>query len=119
VAKKKKPSAQPNMWGMLRDVLTVSMSKGQFPLALCGVIIVVVLVRMPSGDVSKLAFAVLAGIKSTYLLGYVLWLGCVMGWFFHVRWQRTVIRGEMQRISGERNKLQDKAAGRHLESSEE
>jgi hypothetical protein len=41
---------------MLRDVLVASISYGQFPYALLGLVSLIAILKMPCGDVSRLMF---------------------------------------------------------------
>ncbi len=115
--KRKNSPGGTNLWDMLRDVLIASMAKGQLPLAIFGLVCVIIVLRMPSADVSRLAFNVLDKLEARYYLGYGLWLLTIGAWFYHTRWQRKTITGEVNRIGEEKTKLQEKLAGKGLESS--
>jgi hypothetical protein len=56
--------------------------------------------------VSKLMFRLLDVAEEERLVGYVVSVVSLLGWFFHARYQRRLIVQEMQRISDERNQLQ-------------
>jgi hypothetical protein len=73
---------------------------------------------MPQQDVGKLAFEVLENLRNWYLAGYALFLGSLMGWFFHAKSMRKSIAKEMKRLAAERNKLQEKSLGTKLKSSD-
>jgi hypothetical protein len=103
---------------MTRDVLIASMSKGQFPIAIVGIVIIIIVARMPQDEVGKLASNLLAKIESRYWAGFAFWLLTAIGWFYHARWQRKRIDREMKRISEERTQLQAKLINKKLESSE-
>lgn len=94
------------------------MSKGQFPLAICGLIIIVMILKMPGEHVSKLVFTIIDKLEQGYLFGYLLFVGAVVGWFFHARRQRRIIDAEMTRISNERTRLQRAQLGTRVQSSE-
>lgn len=108
--KQEKPQ-QPNFWGMLRDVLLASISKGQFPMAMGCLIAIVMILKMPAEDVSKLVFQMLKGVEEVRLVGYLTTLVALTGWFYHARWQRKMMAEEVNRIAGERNKLQANRLG--------
>lgn len=103
---------------MLRDVLIASMSKGQFPLALLALIFVVMILKMPQADVSKLVFEIFQLLKQGYYVGYALSALTIGGWFMHARWQRRVIDSEMARIAQERDRYQKAQMKAAIESSE-
>src|SRR5687768_5813132 len=56
----------------LRDVLIASINKGQFPFAMLGLVLLTLIVKMPSEDVSKLVFRLVDGVERASLLGYLL-----------------------------------------------
>jgi hypothetical protein len=109
---------QVGFWEMWRDVFIASMNKGQFPVALLGLIFITMIGKMPSSDVSKLAFEIVSDLKTGYLVGDVLAVIFALGWFFHAKWQRKLIHDEMRRIAEERNQAQQKSIGERLSSSE-
>lgn len=94
------------------------MNKGQFPLAIFAFLLGLIILKMPPDKVGELADKCLSLLASGYLLGYVVALGAILGWFFHTKWQRRLINNEMQRIAGERSRLQEKLTDKRLESSE-
>jgi len=95
----------------LRDVLIASINKGQFPFAILGLVLLALIMRMPPEDVSKLVFRLLDGLERGSLLGYLLSLLFLAGWYVHARYQRRVISGEIARMAAERNMLQSKNLG--------
>jgi hypothetical protein len=114
---RRKESGKIGLWTMIRDVLIASLNRGQFPFAaVCG-IFVVMLVKMPSEDVSKLVFGLFDDLKRGWYIGYVLSAGLAIGWLKHSRWQRRIINDEMQRIGQEKTVLQEKLVGKTLPSS--
>lgn len=70
--------------------------------------------KMPSEDVSKLTFSVIDNLKSGYLLGYGFFIVTTGFWFFHSKYQRSLMTFEMKRVTDQRNLLQ----GKNIESSE-
>lgn len=103
---------------MMRDVLVQSMGKGLFLPACIFILILTALIKMPQEDVSKLAFETLNGIKSIYLLGWLLSFVLACGWAFHAKWQRRVLGDEVKRIADERTQLQKLLVDKGIESSE-
>lgn len=97
----------------LRDVLIASINKGQFPFAMLGVVLLALIVKMPSEDVSELVFRLVDGAERDSLLGYLLSLFVLAGWYVHARYQRRVIAREIGRIAAERNMLQSRNLGQH------
>jgi len=102
---------------MIRDVLIASINKGQFPLGIFGIIMIILALRLPSEEISKLAWAILNDVKQGQMIGNILFLITLGGWLTHARWQRKNITLEMKRVSDQRNQLQ-KELGLKIKSSE-
>ncbi len=96
-------------WHMMRDVLVSSLNKGQFPVAILGVIILTWLIRLPETDLSKLTFETFDFFKTYYIGGYISTIGLALGWFYHSKRQRRLHTEEIARLSGERTEWQQKA----------
>ena len=105
-------------WEMIRDVLVTSMNKGQFPMAIVAMVMLMIIWKMPPSDVSKLAFDIVAYLKTGYLFGYALAIMTIIGWFIHAKYQRRIAANELRRIAAERTRLQEDKAGKKLKSSE-
>jgi hypothetical protein len=104
---------------MLRDIFVASINRGQFLVAIAGGLSALVIVKLSSGDVSRLVFRLVESVENGKLLGYVLAVALGSGWFWHVRWQRRAITQEMRRIARQRTEAQDRAGlARKLKSSE-
>ena len=95
------------------------MSKGQFPFAVVALIFIVMILKMPPQDVSKLVFQIENDIASGKLVGFLLSFLLGGGWFVHARWQRRNISGEVDRIGVEKSKLQSEHLDINIESSEQ
>lgn len=115
MAKKRPQSAKPSSsapWATaFRDIFVASINKGQFPLAILGLIVMSLIWKMPPEDVSKLVFRIVDGVERGALLGYLLALISIVGWYFHAKYQRRVISAELERVATERNVLQTKKLG--------
>ena len=121
MGKKNKTAGQAQaigFWHMLRDVLVASINKGQFPAALLGLVVLSLIWRMPKEDVGRLVSELMNGLRSGWLLGYVLAGVALVCWYLHARYQRRLITGEMRRIAKERDALQSHTVGKRLGSSE-
>ena len=84
---------------MLRDVLVASISKGQFPVALLGIIVLASVLKMPPADVSTLVFRIVELLSSGRWAGYVLALLVSLGWWRHARYLRHSLDAEMRRMN--------------------
>lgn len=110
--------AKIGMWTAVRDTAIASLNRGQFPIAVIAAILIIMLVKMPSEDVSTLAFKMYDDLVRFYLVGYVATIALALGWTAHARAQRRTIHLEMRRISDEKTKLQKRLLNRDLSSSE-
>lgn len=70
---------------MLRDVLVSSITRGQFPFALLGMVTLITILKMPSADVSRLVFRIVDLLSAGQLLGYLSAVLLLLGWMGHVR----------------------------------
>ena len=107
-----------NFWGMWLGVFQASLNRGQFLVAMMGFIYVIMILKMPPEDVSKLMFEILAKLERGYLIGYILGIFSSFGWFIHARTQRRIISREMERIGLEKSHLQSNKLDGNIKSSE-
>jgi hypothetical protein len=107
-----------NFWLFLQNVLRRSMDKGQFPMAIVGIIVISMIWKMPSEDVSKLAFEMLSKVEKGQLTGWISALLSLTGWYVHIRVQRKTASDEVARVANEKTKYQASALGEKVESSE-
>ncbi len=103
---------------MMRDVLVASICRGQFPLALIGVIVLAIVLKMPSEDVTRVLFHLVDLMERHEVLGYVLAAMCATGWFLHARLQRRWIGDERRRLNNERTELLAALSGTRDRSNE-
>jgi integral membrane sensor domain MASE1 len=80
------------------------MSKGQFPLAIIGLIVMSLIWRMPPEDISALVFRIVDGSARGALLGYFFALIAMAGWYLHARHQRRVIAAALERVAAKRRR---------------
>jgi hypothetical protein len=96
---------------MLRDVMIALINKGQLLVAFgCG-LAALLICRMPPQDISRLVFRLLDGIEQRWLIGDIVSVVALGGWFLQSRRQRRVIAAELERLGAERDKVQSKAHG--------
>lgn len=99
------------VWHMLRDVLVGSMNKGQFPFAVCALIFIVMILRMPAADVSRLMFHLTDLAERGQIVGWILAVVELGAWFVHSRRQRRLITSEMRRMARVRDEHQARSIG--------
>lgn len=102
---------------MISDVAIASMNRGQFPLAIAGAIVIILILKMPGEDASRLIFELVTLFKDLKITGWVLFFVTIIGWFFNVKWLRRVHTKEIKRMAGEKKSLQEEKYGTNLESS--
>lgn len=86
-------------------------------MAIIAAIVIIVLLKMPSEDVSRLAFSALDFLVENYLTGWGVGMFGVLGWYFHVRHIRKQASLEYQRIGREKKQLQEQLTNKRLPSS--
>jgi hypothetical protein len=102
---------------MLRDVLVASLNRGQFPMAIMGMIVIIAVCRMPPADLSRLVFRLLDVAEEREYMGYALCLVIAVAWAIHSKRQRREMAAEIRRLSERRNRLQPMAFDGQIRSS--
>ena len=110
-------SYRPNLWGALRDVLIASLNKGQLPLMLIGLILLVFAFRLPSDNLLNFLNGIIATLVERCTIGWWVSFGMFILLFLLTRWQRRIHTREVERISKEKKELQEILIGRNLPSS--
>lgn len=106
-----------NFWAMMNNVIATSLVKGQLIPILMFFLLLTMILKMPSGDVTKILALGWHGLKSGYLVGYALSLALVAGWQWHVRWQRRNYEARLREMAKARDEAQARALPGLLESS--
>jgi hypothetical protein len=104
---------------MLRDVLVVAINKGQLPILLGGTIILVLVLKMPGDDASKLLFGILEALERHEIIGYVLSAGITLAWLVQAAFARKEHKKETHRVGSEKSDLQKQLLGNRIRSSED
>lgn len=110
-------SGSIGFWTFSRDVLVQAMNKGLFIPAMIGILLLVMVVKMPPKDVTALAQAMGRTLVKHEIWGYCLAVVLLIAWPLSMRHQRKVLTKETRRVSEERTHLQEAAIGKKLESS--
>ncbi|MEQ1644684.1 MAG: hypothetical protein ABL959_14645, partial [Pyrinomonadaceae bacterium] len=74
----------------VRDIFLAAINKGQFLTAILGLILLVIVWRLPGADLSALVRSVLDSLVAGYLLGYALFVVTLGGWYVHARKMRVM-----------------------------
>lgn len=107
---------RPNMWGAITTVIVAAIDKGQLPLVLIAGVLIFLIYRMPVSDVAPFARHLLDILERGHIIGYIVGMAALIGWFVHARWQRQSISSEFREIAKERDHYQE-LAGVAVESS--
>ena len=103
---------------MARDVLVASINKGQFLIALTGLIILVFIWRLPAAALESLAQSVIHKLDQGDLIGWLLFILVSAAWGIISRRSQTSHKNEITRIGKEKSALQQKLLGLDATSSE-
>jgi phosphatidylglycerophosphate synthase len=104
------PRAKQGFW----DAVIRAMELGQLPLFFLFGVITVILIRLPQDEMTEFLAGIFIAPQSMVT---ALLVGT--GWFVHVRWQHRFLKGEIDRLAGQRNRWQGMALGDNLGSSED
>ena len=110
-------SRKINGWVALRDISTAAISKGQLPILIFGLVILLLVYKLDNNAASQVFNKILELLATAHLLGWLLSIIFLVAWLFHGRFQRKTFTDEISRLSEERNKLQAKLDGNSVESS--
>lgn len=103
-----------NFWGMVRDVLTHAMNKGQLLGLSFFAVIVILILRMPPEAAADILTRVLRKLEQGQGISYGLNVILLILWAFHSAHQRRSIAAEMDRIGREKTSLQEQLTNRRL-----
>ncbi|MFW5700636.1 MAG: hypothetical protein ACOCWM_03015 [Cyclobacteriaceae bacterium] len=109
---------RPNFWGMMRDVLLASMSKGQFPLAIFSFVLIILILRLPSNETVVIFNKILDLFSNLSLLGWLLAVFFLIAWHISLKRQRKVHNNEVKRMAIEKKELQEILLDRKIETSQ-
>lgn len=96
-----------NGWAALKDIMIHSMDKGQFPLAIVGAIVGLIIWCLEPKDVSRLLDRILYNLTTLKGVSYLANIGLIVAWYIHAKWQRRSISIEMNRMGREKTRLQE------------
>jgi hypothetical protein len=108
---------RPNIWWMLQNFLGVLVSKGQLMIMMAGIILIILICKIPPDKATSLVLETIKLIEHWHLLGWILSFILPLCWFFHVRFDRKRYAEEMKRISEEKKQLQEILHNRPMKTS--
>ncbi|BCO32863.1 hypothetical protein TspCOW1_29660 [Thiohalobacter sp. COW1] len=115
---KKQPQPKVTWAQAFRDIVIAAMNRGQLLLLMVVAVVIIPVWKMTPEESSRLVFDVLENLKNGSILGYILFVSTVLGWFFHARAMRRIYSNEYRRIGKEKSAIQSKAAGAKFKSSD-
>lgn len=100
-----------NFWGMLAQIGTRMVDRGQALVFLGFVLVVLIIAKLPPEDIRDLLERVLDRLERMYFTGYASTIVISLSWFWHARWQRRTLHAEMHRLGREKIALAGKGGG--------
>lgn len=116
---KKQENIQISWAQAVRDMVVAAINKGQLPIFGFFLVILMLIYKMPEGDVAKLVFEMLSSLKKGEFVAYILLILSVSGWIYHARIMRREFSIEAKRIGREKSNLQSQLAGVKFISSDQ
>src|SRR5438874_8270492 len=98
MARKRPINYKFTIWEMFSNIFVAAINKGQLPVAILGLLLVIWAIRLPASDLSVFTSNVLDGLKRGYLLGYLLFIITLGLWFFFNKRLRRKAYNEQERI---------------------
>ena len=112
MARKQNQQKHAVTWAQtVRDVLIRSMDKGQGPLYLFGLLVIVIILKMPGEDVSMIANRLVEATVALHTVGWIASVVILICWVVHSRHIRRVAYREQERMGKEKARLQEKLLG--------
>lgn len=108
---------RPNLARAFSDVVIASMNKGQFPFAIMGLCLILLILKMPPEKAYDLAIEILDRLKTLNYLGWILSVVFMFLWYTSSKRLRQKHSDEFDRVGQEKKELQEKLVLRKLDSS--
>jgi len=108
---------RPNFWGFLQNVLIAALNKGQLLGMFFGLIILIIIIKIPNEQIPELIKDLTNISKINSILGWILGVITTFGGYVLIRWQKHIHTKEIQRISQEKKRLQEKLTNSNLPTS--
>ena len=102
-----------------RDIVIAAMDKGQLPFLALGAIVFLLIIRLPSNHLVIFLRTLGERLQEGEYISYPLLIGCILGWFLHVRHMKRKFTREYERIGKEKTYLQKQLTGLDLKSSDD
>jgi hypothetical protein len=103
-----------NFWGMVQNVATHAMNKGQFLAAAAAAIILTLIWKIPEAVAGDILKSVLRNLGRMKGLSYLMNVVFLLGWAAHMRWVTRSNSRELDRIGREKTQLQEQVTNLKL-----
>jgi hypothetical protein len=97
----KKRARRYGLWDMLRDVLVAAIDRGQFPVAVIAIALIVSIMWIPHDEWATIVKDTLQSLREGALLGYLLSVAIATGWWCHVHLIRKRHSEKIMKIESE------------------
>lgn len=99
---------QPNLYAALRDVLIASMQKGQLPVAIFGIILIILFLRMPAEKIPEIVLTTVSVFTKTATLGWLIAFMVIIFSFFARVLRSKKHNSEVAMLKNETSILKDR-----------
>ena len=102
----------------IRDIVIEAMGRGQLPILFFLAILLLLVFKMPEGDVTLLFSDLLEKLSQWGIWGCIIALLVIISWSIHIKYLKRKFHQEYRRISKEKSKLQSEMAGIEFQPSD-
>lgn len=110
-------SAKPNLFGMVQNVLLAGIRTGHTVFVILSLIVLVIIIKLDSNDLYELGSNFFNLLSHWYILGWVLFICTVLYSWLQFKKMRREHQQELNRISAEKSKWQERAFNKKLKST--
>lgn len=82
----------------IRDVFITSINRGQFPFAVFGAVVLLMIAKVPTDEMVPLIKWIVSSLSGLSLIGYLLFVIVVFAWYFHVQRIRRELTTEIETL---------------------
>lgn len=120
MAAKKNPKRdynRPNIWGMIQNIMIAGMNKGQLLASIFGIVIIILIVKIPNSEIVPFIGKVANGFGETKYVGWFLFSVTAIITYYQNKKLRRSFSEELNRITEEKKRLQEKIHKTNLPTS--
>lgn len=113
------PKPKTNIWDFLTASFVAAINKGQLPVLLIGLAMLVFVLKSNASELTDLLYKVCNRMCDWYILGWLLWITTVLLGFVAYKYLALTHQKELARIGAEKKRLQSQMSNKKLKSSEQ